>query len=377
MMLARKRVRSAVGMLLLLLSASAKVSGQDAQPSWMLGPFEKPKGVNPILVPNTTATFVPRPGEQPVRWEETATFNPAAVVRNGSVYVLYRAEDATGEQKIGYHTSRIGLAESADGLRFTRRPSPVLYAQNDAQAANESPGGVEDPRIVETEDGRYVMTYTQWNRQVPRLAVATSRDLIAWEKHGPAFAKAAGGKYLRVESKSGAIVSRVVGNRLVATKVNGKYWMYFNVPNVMIATSENLTEWTPLEIEDGRPLAVLSPRAGYFDSWLVEPGPPAILTDRGIVLLYNAGNSEKFGDPSLPGRVYTAGQALFDARNPMKLLDRADRPFLRPTEDYERTGQYPEGTTFVEGLVPFNGRWFLYYGSADSRVGVAVSPVRR
>jgi predicted GH43/DUF377 family glycosyl hydrolase len=339
----------------------------------MIGPFEKPKGVNPILTPNKAATFRARPEDQPVHWEETATFNPAAVVRNGSVYVLYRAEDATGEQKIGSHTSRIGLAQSTDGLRFTRRPSPVLYAQSDAQAANESPGGVEDPRIVETEDGRYVMTYTQWNRQVPRLAVATSRDLIAWEKHGPAFANAAGGKYLRVESKSGAILSRVVGNRLVATKVNGKYWMYFNVPNVMIATSENLTEWTPLEVEEGRPLVVLSPRAGYFDSWLVEPGPPAILTDRGIVLLYNAGNSEKFGDPSLPARMYTAGQALFDARNPIRLLDRADRPFLRPTEDYERTGQYPEGTTFVEGLVPFNGRWFIYYGSADSRVGVAIS----
>ena len=107
-----------------------------------------------------------------MRWEETATFNPAAVVRNGAVYVLYRAEDATGEAKIGLHTSRIGLAESKDGLRFTRRAAPVLYSQNDAQAANESPGGVEDPRIVETEDGRYVLTYTQWNRKVPRLAVA-------------------------------------------------------------------------------------------------------------------------------------------------------------------------------------------------------------
>ena len=257
MMLARKRVRSAVGMLLLLLSASAKVSGQDAQPSWMLGPFEKPKGVNPILVPNTTATFVPRPGEQPVRWEETATFNPAAVVRNGTVYVLYRAEDATGEAKIGFHTSRIGLAESKDGLHFTRRAAPVLYSQNDAQVANESPGGVEDPRIVETDDGEYVLTYTQWNRKVPRLAVATSRDLVTWDKHGPAFAKAAGGKYLGVESKSGAILARVVGNRLVATKVDGKYWMYYGVPNVMIATSENLRDWMPLEVED-RPLAVLS-----------------------------------------------------------------------------------------------------------------------
>ena len=376
MMLARTGVRSAAGMLVLLSSATVEASGQGAQP-WTLGPFEKPTGVNPILVPNTTATFVARAGEQPVRWEETATFNPAAVVRNGTVYVLYRAEDATGQAQIGFHTSRIGLAESRDGLRFARRPAPVLYARNDAQAANESLGGVEDPRIVETDDGQYVLTYTQWNRKVPRLAVATSRDLVTWEKHGPAFAKAAGGKYLSVESKSGAIVARVVGNRLVATRVDGKYWMYYGVPNVRIATSENLRDWTPLEVEDGRPLAVLSPRPGYFDSWLVEPGPPAILTDHGIVLLYNAGNSDKFGDAGLPARVYTAGQALFDARNPIKLLDRTDRPFLRPTEDYERTGQYPEGTTFVEGLVPFNGRWFLYYGSADSRVAVAVAPVRR
>src|SRR5262245_8350080 len=163
------RSASLVALLFVPQLAAAPVAiAQGGDRAWMIGPFEKPTGVNPILTPNKSATFRPRPEDQPVHWEETATFNPAAVVRNGSVYVLYRAEDATGEQKIGYHTSRIGLAESADGLRFTRRPSPVLYAQNDAQAANESPGGVEDPRIVETEDGRYVMTYTQWNRQVPR-----------------------------------------------------------------------------------------------------------------------------------------------------------------------------------------------------------------
>ena len=363
--------------IVLSLTGSADRQAQDSRRTWMLGPFEKPKSGNPILTPNNTATFRSPANDQLVHWEETATFNPAAVVRNGEVYVLYRAEDGTGETKIGYHTSRIGLARSSDGLRFTRRDAPVLFPTNDAQTANESPGGVEDPRIVESDDGRYVMTYTQWNRSVPRLAVATSRDLIAWEKHGPAFAKAANGKYLDVESKSGSIVSRVVGNRLVATRVNGKYWMYFNVPNVFIAISENLTDWTPLEVSDARPIAVLSPRPGYFDSWLVEPGPPAILTDRGIVLLYNAGNSEKFGDPTLPARVYTAGQALFDARNPLKLLDRTERPFLRPTEPYERTGQYPEGTTFVEGLVPFKGDWYLYYGSADSRVGVAVWRVRK
>ncbi|MGQ0647300.1 MAG: glycoside hydrolase family 130 protein [Gemmatimonadaceae bacterium] len=346
--------------------------------AWMFGPFNKLGGVNPVISPSPAATFRSPMNDSIVRWEEYATFNPAAVVRNGRVFLLYRAEDATGDPKIGGHTSRLGLAESADGLRFTRRSTPVLYPDTDAQAKNEWPGGVEDPRVVEAEDGRYVLTYTQWNREVPRLAVATSRDLVRWTKHGPALASAAGGKYLERESKSGAILARIVdGSRLVATRVNGKYWMYFNVPDILIATSDDLVTWTPLEDADGRPLKVLSPRPGYFDSWLVEAGPPAILTEHGIVVLFNAGNSGSHGDPSLPPRVYTGGQALFDARNPLKLLARADAPFIRPTEPYERSGQYAEGTTFVEGLVPFQGRWFLYYGTADSRVGVAVWDPRR
>lgn len=339
----------------------------------MIAPFEKPVAVNPILSPRGSSTFRSPMGDTDVRWEEFATFNPAAVVRDGRVFLLYRAEDATGASIIGGHTSRLGLAESSDGLRFTRHPAPVLFPDKDAQQGNEWPGGVEDPRLVETEDGRYVLTYTQWNREVPRLAVATSRDLVHWEKHGPAFADAAGGKYLATETKSGAILVRLVGERLVAAKVNGKYWMYYNVPHVQLATSDDLVHWTPLEDADGKALRVLSPRPGYFDSWLVEAGPPPLLTERGIVMLYNAGNDQRIGDPSIPSRTYTAGQALFDATNPLKLLDRTPAPFLRPTEPYEKTGQYVEGTTFVEALVRFKGRWFLYYGTADSRVGVATS----
>jgi beta-1,2-mannosidase len=353
-------------------TAGLVVSAAGQRRSWAFGPFEKPTHVNPAITPNPASTFLSPMNDTTVRWEEHATFNPAAVVKGGKVYVLYRAEDATGEMRIGRHTSRIGLAESADGLRFTRRSAPVLYPDKDAQVKYEWPGGVEDPRLVEAPDGRYVLTYTQWNRDVPRLAVATSRDLITWTKHGPAFAKTGGGKYLNVESKSGAILARVEGNRLIAIRVNGKYWMYFNVPDILIATSDDLLDWTPLEHADGKPVRVLSPRPGYFDSWLVEAGPPAIMTEHGILLMYNAGNSGEHGDPDLPPRVYTAGQALFDSRNPLRLIDRTDAPFLMPTEAYERTGQYAEGTTFVEGLVPFNGRWYLYYGTADSRVGVAV-----
>ena len=187
--------------LLPLLAGSA--AAQRMAP-WMLGPFEKPKQANPVITPNGAATFQSPMQDSVVHWEEYATFNPAAIVRSGRVYVLYRAEDASGEMKIGNHTSRIGLAESRNGLRFTRRPTPVLFPDKDGQRGNEWTGGVEDPRVVETEDGTYVLTYTQWNRDVPRLAVATSRDLLSWTKHGPAFAKAAGGKSLGSESKSGA-----------------------------------------------------------------------------------------------------------------------------------------------------------------------------
>jgi predicted GH43/DUF377 family glycosyl hydrolase len=230
---------------LVLLASAAVASAQ--LPAWAIGPFSKPSGVNPIIAPSS-ASLVKSPfNDSTVRWEAFATFNPAAVVRHGKVYVLYRAEDATGETIIGGHTSRLGLAESADGLHFTRRAAPVLFPDRDAQREEEWPGGVEDPRIVERDDSTYVLTYTQWNRKVPKLAVATSPDLLNWEKAGPAFARAANGKYLTMETKSGAIICRFVHDRCIATKVNGKYWMYFNVPDVLIATSDDLIHWTPLE----------------------------------------------------------------------------------------------------------------------------------
>ncbi len=364
------RAARVAALTLMVLRPSAAASGQAR--SWMFGPFEKPPRVNPVIAPDSAATFLSPMNDSIVRWQEYATFNPAAVVKDGNIYLLFRAEDASGTHEIGRQTSRIGLAQSADGLRFQRRNLPVLYPTRDSQATYESPGGVEDPRVVESDDGTYVVTYTQWDRRIPRLAVATSTDLVTWRKHGPAFAKAAGAKYLNMETKSGAILCRVQGDHLVATRVNGKYWMYFNVPDVLIATSDNLLDWTVLEGLEGKPIKVLSPRPGYFDSWLVEAGPPAVLTARGILLMYNGGNGRKYGDPELPDRAYAGGQALFDAHDPLKLIDRSDRPFIRPTESYERTGQYAAGTTFVEGLVPFHGRWFLYYGTADSRVGVAV-----
>lgn len=359
--------------LLLTFGALAAGAREPGRESWLIGPIVRPESGNPVIVPNAAAEFADPIRKSPVHWEALHTFNPAAIVRKGKVYVLFRAEDDTGAMQIGMHTSRLGLAESEDGIHFTRRDIPVFYPAEDSQKAREWPGGVEDPRVVEADDGRYVLTYTQWNRLTYSVGIATSRDLVHWTKHGPAFADADGGKYASLKYKSAGIVTTPQDGRLKAARIHGQYWMYWGEGAIRLATSRDLIHWTPVEGTDGEPVEVLRPRSGHFDSTFPETGPPPVLTSRGIVVIYNGKNAGVGGDPALPASTYAAGEALFDADNPEKLLAQTEDPVLQPTLPYERTGQYAAGTTFAEGLVLFHEQWFLYYGCADSLVAVAMA----
>jgi predicted GH43/DUF377 family glycosyl hydrolase len=368
---------------------------------YVVGPFVRPAVDNRVIKPRSDSSFDCPMRNQSVKWEANHTFNPAAVVHDNKVHLLYRAEDCSG-QGIGGHTSRIGLAVSRDGVNFARRDEPVLYPDRRMKQW-EWHGGVEDPRIVERPDGTYVMLYTGWNRdnpagrqQRPRLMVATSSNLIDWTKHGPAFPErtrdqsdttdppqpAVNGQrtagWSIPGSKAGAIVTRRDGERLVATKVNGQYVMYwFASPNTRIAVSDDLINW---EIVDSlgptQRKAVLTPRPNHFDSGLVEPGPPAVMTQHGILLLYNAMNAPRGSDvePSTKFKpeLYTVGFALLAPDDPSRVIYRSKRPIFQPKRDYEKQGQYTAGTTFVQALVPYDGQWLLYYGTADSYVGVAV-----
>ena len=341
-------------------------------PDWAWTEFQRPAGVNPIISPDTSTVFYYPMRQDSVAWEASDTFNPAATIYDGKVVVLYRAEDNSAVG-IGSRTSRLGYAYSDDGLHFNRMTVPVFYPADDNQKELEWPGGCEDPRVAVTEDGLYVMLYTQWNRKQARLAVATSRDLQIWEKYGPAFAKAYGGRFFDEFSKSASIVTKLVDGKQVIAKIDGKYWVYWGEKFVNVATSTDLVNWEPMLDENGDLLKVITPRGGKFDSSLTECGPPAIITDKGILLMYNGKNKAGAeGDTLYTANSYCAGQALFDAKDPTKLIDRLDKPFYVPESDFEKSGQYPAGTVFIEGLVFHNQKWFLYYGCADSRVAVAV-----
>lgn len=341
-------------------------------PDWAWVDFQRPKDINPIISPDATSLFYCPMRQDSVAWEASDTFNPAATIYDGKVVVLYRAED-NSSVGIGSRTSRLGYAYSDDGLHFQRMSIPVFYPSDDNQRELEWTGGCEDPRIAVTEDGLYVMLYTQWNRKQARLAVATSRNLQVWEKHGPVFAQAYNGRLFNEFSKSASIVTKLVDGKQVIAQIDGKYWMYWGEKFVNVATSNDLVNWTPMLDEKGDFLKVITPREGKFDSSLTECGPPAIMTDKGILLFYNGKNADGAERDTLyTANSYCAGQALFDAKDPTKLLDRLDKPFYVPESDFEKSGQYPAGTVFIEGLVFHNQQWYLYYGCADSRVAVAV-----
>jgi len=302
----------------------------------------EPVAVSAVRVSNEPLL---RPG---AGWSDFGAFNPAAIRAGAKTVLLFRAQDAN-------RTSRIGYAESTDGLHFTVRPEPVLTPEADY----ERNGGVEDPRVVQI-DGTYYLTYTGYDTHSAQLCLATSKDLIHWERKGvilPAYR----GTWNTQWTKSGAIVSQ---------KINGKWWMYYlgtrkdtdgQARDYMgLASSEDLQHWS-----DATEQPVLPRRAGAFDARVMEPGPPPIVTSAGILLLYNGAN-EKL--------VYGPGWALFDGNDPARLIARSEEPFVVPTLEWEKTGNVPnviflEGVAADGGVSPENLNLTGYYGGADKYIG--------
>jgi predicted GH43/DUF377 family glycosyl hydrolase len=273
-------------------------------------------------------------------WESAGTFNPSVIRHDGQIVMLYRAQDSNG-------TSRLGYATSADGVRFIRRPEPILSPETEYERG----GGLEDPRLVKIDD-TYYLTYTGYNKTDAQLCLATSTDLVHWDRKGvilPAYR----GRWNVGWTKAGAIVPE---------KIDGKYWMYFlgtaadKTDQMGLAYSPDLVHWT-----DALDVPVLPRRPGRFDSRVVEPGPPPIVTAEAITLIYNG------ADDAL---VYRTGVARFDRTDPRRVLSRTETPVFAPEADWEKVGQVPN-VVFVEGMVLHGGRWLFYYGGADKYVGVA------
>lgn len=340
--------------------------GQSNLPDWALGDFIAQEDFNPIIMQDTSLRFCCPAIEKNVRWESRGISHPTATVYNDKIVLLYQAEDSSGDKE-GRNISRVGYAISSDGVSFKKKESPIFFPNRDEQVRHEWLGGCEDPRISVTKDGTYVMFYTQSNRYTSRLAVALSKDLKNWKKCGPVFEDAYNGKYYNISTKSASIVTKVSEGKQAIEKINGLYYMYWGDSNIYVATSRNLIDWAPVEDENGELKKVLAPRQNSFDSRAVVCGPSAILTEKGILLLYNGENRNgELGNQQYSETMVAGGQALFDAQKPEKLVARLDEPFILPKENSSIKNRI-----FIQGLVYFKNQWYLYYGDENSEIAVA------
>jgi predicted GH43/DUF377 family glycosyl hydrolase len=321
-----------------------------------------------------------KPEENPIisavlenAWEAWQTFNPGVILledSNGSpkktskIHFLYRA---IGEDGI----SRLGYAVSNDGFIVNERLSSPVYEHKLIKTLKESSssirsgasfiyysfasggsfGGSEDPRPVRVnrEDTIY-MTYTACDEGL-RVALTSIKvqDFLQkkWKWNAP-----------KLISPPNEVHKNWV---LFPEKIKGKYALLTSInPEVLIEYLDDL------EFNDGKFIKSTYGgvcRKNCWDTYVRGAGPPPIKTRYGWLLFYHA------TDKSDPGK-YKVGAMLLDLNNPTKALHRSPEPILEPTEVYENNG-FKGGVVYASGAVVKDDKLLVYYGAADSYIGVA------
>lgn len=260
-------------------------------------------------------------------WEAQSVSAPAVLVKQDTLFLFYTAEDRVRLGSV-QGTSRIGLAYSMDGVNFTRLTEPVLTPTLDF----ETPGGCKNPSVVFAEEV-YYMTYLASDGRTTRLALATSKDLRRWQKHGLALRDTAA----------------LSGGVMLPQKLGGRFVMYYAKEELRLAFSNDLLHWFP-QME---PLLRL--RADKFDSDALEVGPPPMIIDSTIVLLYNARDA---------GGKRALGMARFSMDNPATLLARSDQPLFELLPTHAQSAS----TAKVSALVLWRGQYEMFFSNADGMI---------
>jgi len=319
---------------------SCQQTKDDQFPDWAIGPFTRYEN-NPILTPEGDG------------WESENAYNPAVIKKDNKFYMLYRGEDKDTSLFKNYR-SQIGLAISDDGINWERYPdNPVIKAEYDY----ELPGGVEDPRLVK-KDGVFYAYYTAYNPNdrpfQTKLCVATSTDMVQWEKHGP---------ITDLRMKNAAVVMDSANSPV---KINGEFIMYSSVGSEpYISYSDDLIHW------DFKELKIEFPES--FKPWEFCISITNYDREKKNIIVFLGGRLN--GDLEGNDWHYALGQALFSKDNPEELKDYLKEPFMIPKEPYELKGNITH-TLFFETIMKHDDKWWIWYGGADHVTCLATAPAK-
>lgn len=290
---------------------------------------------NPIITPDRKP------------WREKATYNPAAILLDGKVHLLYRAQ---GEDCV----SRIGYAISTDGLHIDENlDEPVYVPRADFENGKKTGwnSGCEDPRITKIGD-RLFMTYTAYDGESPPRVALTSISVtdflnrnFNWED--PKLISPPG-----VDDKDACVIK----------KEGDGYVAFHRLGNALWIDSLWDLEFPEVKYLTGGIMAQARP--DMWDNIKIGLAAPPIETSEGFLLLYHA--------VSNPGFSYKLGAMLLDKSEPKKIIARTNSPILEPEMDYEKNGQV-ENMVFSCGAVVINNYLYVYYGGGDKVVCVATA----
>ena len=287
---------------------------------------------NPIMKPNLDNS-----------WEASGTFNPAAVMHEGKIHLLYRAADRkpkTADPRCRFGIATIGHAVLEDGYKIIEKSKgPVIGLEESTEIFGVN--GVEDPRITKIGDTYYIV-YAVTSDCWDRLALASTKDFKTYKRHG-----------LIVKD----IAQRTGG--LFPEKINGKYiLMHRPIPNIWISESSDLVNWeNPRMILTNKILPWCEVKLGIC--------APPIKTEKAWAVIFHG------VDRNI---VYRLGIFWLDLEDPSKVLKVQKTPILEPETPYETHDGITGNCVYACGAVVDGEKVLVYYGAGDSFCCVATMP---
>ncbi len=304
-------------------------------------------------------------------FESKAVLNPACIEVDGNVHLFYRA---VGKDNV----SSIGSCQLKGNKVIKRLTHPVLFPEHDWENM-----GLEDPRITLLGQTFYLL-YTAFDGQNARIAYATSNDLVSFTKKGLISPNITYGEARKIFHKSDLKEEyfvwmvykekQIKGNRylwdkdalLFPKKINNQFALLHRIrPDMQIIYFRDFDDLTDdywrTYLKDLKKYVVLEPKFP-FENRYIGGGCPPIETEDGWLIIYHG------VEDTLSGKIYHAGAALLDLKNPLKVLGRLKQPLFSPKDSWEKAGN-AGSIVFPTGTVLKNGRLYIYYGAADTCIG--------
>lgn len=311
-------------------------------------------------------------------FENEGVLNPAAIREGDFVHLFYRAVKEGNYSSIGY-CKLMGPLEVEERMK-----SPLLIPEFDYESH-----GIEDPRIVKIEN-LYYLSYTAYDGVNASGALATSKDLIHFDKKGIIVPQMTyeefdylveindeiDEKYYRYNQHNHIVekegLKMLLWDKsliLFPRKINGKFCFLHRIkPEIQIVTGidslEDLSEefWRNYLI-NFKDHILFSPKYDHEISY-IGGGCPPIETELGWLIIYHGVHV------TIDGYVYSACAALFELENPQIEIARLPYPLFQPEESWELKGEV-NNVCYPTGAVVFDDTLYIYYGAADERIGCA------